>query len=131
MNAKLNKEGKLEIDLSSLFDSMLNESKLILIESLSCEDSIIKHVVDQILYGFTENVYSGGSRYGEADNLSPLDDARRKVAKGASEVSEKIISELEWQVKREKEQAEKYMEAYFKLYHAWPRDYPKPQTGIC
>lgn len=130
MNAKINKEGKVEIDLQDLFRSMSDESKLVLIESLSCEDAIIKHVADQILDGFTENVYSGASGYGEVDHLSPLDEARRKVAKGASEASEKIISELEWRLKREKEQAQKYLEAYIQLDDAWPQGYGKPETGI-
>jgi len=130
MNTKINKEGKIEIDLFSLLESMSDESKLILIETLSCEKAIIKHVSDQILDGFTENVYSGGSGYGEIDHLSPLDEARRRVAKGASELSEKIIGELEWRVKREKEQAQKYMDAYFILYHAWPEGYRKPEAGI-
>jgi len=116
--------------LSSLLESMSDESKIILIETLSCESAIIKHVADQILTGWTENSYCGASGYGEVNHLSPLDEARRKVAKGASEVSEKIISELEWRVKREKELAQKYMDAYFVLYHAWPEGYRKPETGI-
>jgi hypothetical protein len=130
MNTKINKEGKIEIDLSSLLESMSDESKIILIETLSCERAIIKHVADQILDGFTENVYSGSSGYGEIDHLSPLDEARRRVAKGANKVSEKIISELEWRAKREKEQAQKYMDAYFVLYHAWPEGYRMPKTGV-
>lgn len=130
MNVKLNKEGKIEIDLQDLFQSMSDESKLILIESLSCESVVIKHVADQILDGFTENIYSGSSSYGEVDRLSPLDEGRRRVAKGASELSKKIIRELEWRVKREKELAQKYRDDYFKLYDAWPEGYRKPKTEI-
>jgi hypothetical protein len=130
MNVEIDKKGKLEIDLWALFQSISDESKLILIESLSCEDAIIKHVADQIVDGFTENVYSGSSGYGEIEHLSPLDEARRKVAKGAGELSNKIIAELEWRVKREKENAQKYMDAYYKMYHAWPDGLTKPDVGF-
>jgi hypothetical protein len=120
MNAKLNK-GQLTIDISELLDSLSDEDKIELIETLACQDAIIKHVADQILTGWTENCYSGGTSYA-VEGHAPLDLARKRVIELAPEVAREEIERLKRFAKNQEEDAKKYMDKYFKLYHDWPRD---------
>jgi hypothetical protein len=43
------KEGKLQIDLHDLLDNVREEDLNEFLESVSCNDKVIKHVTDQIL----------------------------------------------------------------------------------
>lgn len=96
MNLKYNKDGKLEFDLHSLLECAKDETRVELIESLSCDEAVIKHVVDQILDGWTESMFAGATvceqevspRYG-------LDFARREISKRSSEVAKQTIESLE------------------------------------
>jgi len=120
MNAKLNK-GQLTIDISNLLDSLSPEDKIELIETLACQDTIIKHVADQILTGWTENCYSGGTSYA-VEGHAPLDLARKRVIELAPEVARQEIDRLKLFAKNKEEQVKIYSDKYFALYHAWPRD---------
>jgi len=94
MNIKLEK-GNLILDLSSLFDLMSGEEKVKLIESLSCEDAIIKHVADQLLDKWTENSYCGSTGWGESQPRTPIDVARREIAKRAGGVAKREVEDME------------------------------------
>lgn len=91
-------KGTLEIDLHSLLESVAPEHRVDLIESLSCDEEIIRHVADQIISRWTENVYSGASWV-----TAPSDDTRgcaldvawRRVAKASGEVAKREIERLE------------------------------------
>ena len=50
---------KIQIDLYDFIEAIPDETKLELIENLSCEDAVIKHVMDQVLCDGTENGYAG------------------------------------------------------------------------
>lgn len=110
----INKDGKLEIDISELLDRLSEDKKLELIESLSCQDSIIKHVSDQILTGFTENCYSGGIDYA-VEQTSPLGKARQRVIELAPEVAQQEIDRLKRSAKNQEDQAKKYQDMYYDL----------------
>jgi hypothetical protein len=118
MNAKLN-QGKLTIDISDLLDSLSPEDKIELIETLACQDAIIKHVADQILTGWTENCYSGGTGY-SIEGHTPLDSARKRVIELAPEVARQEIERLKRYAKNQEEIAKKYEDRYFALHYAWP-----------
>jgi hypothetical protein len=124
MNAKLN-QGQLTIDISVLLDSLSPEDKIELIETLACQDTIIKHVSDQILTGWTENCYSGGTGY-SIEGHTPLDLARKSVIQLAPEVARQEIERLKRFAKNQEENADKYSSAYYKLYNAWPEGFKKP-----
>ena len=55
------KDGKLQIDLHDLLDNVREEDLNEFLETVSCNDKVIKHVTDQILDKWTENCYSGGA----------------------------------------------------------------------
>jgi len=100
------KNGELYIDFFDLLSGIPEQDKIDLIESLSCEDAIIKHVTDQILDGWTENCCSGGSCFTAGHSpTTGLDFARRQIAKRADEIAKKEIEKLE---KALKEMTEKY-----------------------
>lgn len=90
------REENILINVYELFCNMPDEDKIKLIEELSCEDAIIKHVVDQILDGWTENVYHGAILVTASSNPKKgLDYAMREVAKRSGEVAAKEIKRLE------------------------------------
>ena len=109
MTLEYNKDGKLEFDLHSLLSCIKDESKIELIESLSCDDAIIKHVTDQILDGRTENMFCGASVYEQSDTTYyALDKARREISKRSSELAEQTIEGLEKTIARQKQELEEY-----------------------
>ena len=55
------KDGKLQVDLHDLLDNVREEDLSEFLESVSCNDKVIKHVTDQIIDKWTENCYSGGA----------------------------------------------------------------------
>ena len=80
-----------------------------MIETLSCDDQIIKHVTDQILDGWTENYCSGGSCFIASHSpTTGLDYARREISKRSGELAKKEIEKLEKALKEK-------TEAYWKM----------------
>jgi hypothetical protein len=124
---KLDK-GKIIIELTDLLDSMTSEAKIELIETLSCDEAIIKHVADQILTGFTENIYSGAESF-NAEPKTALDSARARVIELAPEVAAREVERLrKIAIDREKV-AKEADDRYWALYHAWPKGYSMPKKG--
>jgi len=109
------KEGNLRIDLHDLLDSVREENIAEFLESVSCNDKVIKHVTDQILDKWTENCYSGGAAVtADADPRWGLDKAWREVAKRSGEVAKREIERLEEALKRRNEE-------YFNLVNEYSR----------
>lgn len=94
-------KGYLKVDIYDICKCLPKEDKLKIIESLACDDDLIRHVTDQIVEGMTENGYYGSSYcIPSPEPYLPLDAARRKVAKGSSEVAKNEIERLEKELKR-------------------------------
>lgn len=94
MTAKF-QDGKLQLDFHDLLSSVPDEQKVELLESLSCDKAILKHVTAQLLDGFTENTYCGAyTSLASAEPHTTLDKARREIALRASEQAEKTIKAL-------------------------------------
>ena len=90
------KEGKLTIDLCALLDGMPQEEKLQLVETLSCEDVVIKHVAEQIIDRWTESGQHGLMQcQPTATPSTPLDKAWREVAKRSGDVAKLEVERLE------------------------------------
>lgn len=79
---------------NELLELMTGDDKVQLVESLSCHDAVIEHVVSQIssLYGCTENGNSGWSSGVLGSCL--LDKVRMSIAKDSSEIASKTIAYL-------------------------------------
>lgn len=83
-------------DATALINLMSPEDRAEVIESLSCYDDVIQHVVNQIAgpHGWTENGFSGSSRCGSeryTGEGTPLDKARYQVAKSSSASAEEFM----------------------------------------
>ena len=86
----------IEISDSDFLSMLSDDDKVDLIEIMSCEDVVIKHVFDQIsqLNGMTENGFSGSSRCGGSrltGEGTVLDIARMWVAKSANVIANDVI----------------------------------------
>lgn len=121
MTLSYNKDYKLEFDFHELLRLVKDEEKVRLIEDLSCDEAIIKHVADQILDGFTENIYSGAEECGASHNpFCALDKARREISKRSSQIAKMEIEKLEKALKQTKDELYQLRE---KIYNAKHRIY--------
>lgn len=98
---------ELSVCLDTVLQTLSDEQKVLLVDSLSCEEAIIKNVADQILTGWTEQCSHGRTSYtsqSDPECLTALDRARRELARNSSEIAAKEIARLEDALKyREKE----------------------------
>jgi hypothetical protein len=109
------KGGNLQIDLHSLLGSVQEEDFSEFLESISCNDKVIKHVTDQILDKWTENCYRGESSIdASAEAHDGIDKAWREVAKRSGEVAKREIERLEEALKRRNEE-------YYNLVNEYSR----------
>lgn len=116
MTLKFNKDHKLEFDLHDLLSGAADETKIQLIESLACDDAIIKHVTDQILDHWTENCYCGSRDYEVGSQpLWPLDIAARRIALRAGEVAKNEIERLEKSLAAKEKQITDLYEQIYEL----------------
>ena len=119
MEVKFEK-GSLTVDLHSMLELVSAEDKIMMIESLSCDDDIIKHVADQIMGRWTENGYSGGSCCTPSPNppeWDALDRAWRNVAKASGEVAKREIERLEDALKSANERNQRLLDENYDLRH--------------
>jgi hypothetical protein len=101
------KEGTISFDLHDMLSCVCHEKRLEMIESLACDDAIIKHVTDQIIHRWTENSFSGSSVCtipSDSSRGCPLDDAWRRVAKMSGDVAKAEIERLERGLERRDKQ---------------------------
>lgn len=99
MNIKL-VDGRLSLDIIWVLENLTNEEKVDLIETLSCEDAVINHISDQIIRGYTDQIYCGlRSLTISPDPTTALDKAIREISKASSELARKEIERLEEELK--------------------------------
>ena len=90
------KDGNVTFDLIGLVESISAEDKLSLVESLSCDDDVIDHVTNQLLEGWTVNMFHGKESYiSDAEPRTGLDLARRRIAKECHAIAKEEIENLE------------------------------------
>lgn len=89
------RDGSIVLDLHEevMGPMMRGPHRVAVLESVACNDDVIRHVADQILAGWTENG-SCGATYVEAEPRCALSIARRRVALGAGDVAALEIREL-------------------------------------
>lgn len=119
MEAKI-QNNKLQVSLFEIFDQLSGDNCLELIDFLSCQDAVIINVVDQIVRGSTGLGSSGAEGFRGVDDLTPLEAARRCIAKSASEVARQEIERLERALRWEKKARARDSKWARQLYHSWP-----------
>lgn len=107
-------QGMMTINIFHLLELVPDDRLPELIESLSCAEAIIQHVCDQIVYGCTENGYSGSWC---TNGDTALQKAKTHIALNSSDVAKLKIESLELEIRCVKKNEEMYMNKYFDLYH--------------
>ena len=113
MDAKLI-NGHIAVNVADLIDNLNDEDKVHIIELLSCDEKIIENVAAQIVDGWTEAGYHSGITYGPMP-YTPLDKARRLVAKSAPDLRDKAIERLEGIAVAAEAKASKLQDEVFEL----------------
>ena len=108
-------DGELSIYLVDIIHEMTDEEQLLLVESLSCQSSIIEFVGQQITKGYTENGFYGGRYWGSPDASTALDKIIREIANKSGEIAEKEIKRLCDLVNFHEKQTKKEHEKLFAL----------------
>ncbi len=117
MDAKI--EGcRLSVNISDLLDNLSIGDKAALIDFLSCQDDIIKNVVDQVLHGCTESGSYGGTCF-SVEPFTALDKARREVALKAGDVAKREVEQAISAMKWSKASEDRYSKWAFEMYHNW------------
>ena len=110
----------LSIDLTEpneLIELISDEDKLHFMQSLSCDDIIIKHVADQLVHGCTEDGYHGSLGSNTSEPSTPLDVAKREISKSYSDFVRKEITSLENELKRQEASTLEFTNKYYDLLH--------------
>lgn len=117
----VNASGEILIDVLDVFYNTSDNFKLELAERLSCEDTIITHVMDQVFNGCTENGYSGSE---VIDNLrvnSALQQARERIRLQGNQLLIKEIKRLREVLENRQSYQDNGWKEYHKLYDRYVR----------
>lgn len=90
----INAKCEVILDVLYIFDNTSDDFKLELAERLSCEDAIIKHVMDQVFDGYTENGYSGSEVIDNLRLKSALQQDRERVRQQGNQLMFKELKRL-------------------------------------
>ena len=127
MNATINDKGRIEISVCDMLKSMSPENKRSIIDSLACDESILDDVCAQLIEGWTEAGSHGSKGAVSAFPSCAINKARRKIAASASVIASQEIADLRTALIHAKELEAEYMDAYFRMYHAWGNNVPMPR----
>lgn len=113
----INGDGEVCINVLDVFDSTSDRFKLELMERLSCEDVIIKHVMDQVFNGATENGYSGSEVIDSQRVSSELQQARERIRQQGNNLLVKELNRLREQLENRRKYQDTGWNEYHKLYN--------------
>lgn len=102
---------------NELIELMSEDDKINFMQSLSCHDSVITHVADQIIHGQTRDGYSGSETITKALPCTALQSARREIAINSSDISSSEIKSLQRQLAEVEKLKDEFMSKYYDLYY--------------
>ena len=112
MKLEINSYMSIEVtEPNELLELMSDDEQIELIESLSCRESVIKHVSDQLIHGCTENGHSGWMSYGESPQTA-TQLAIRGLIENINNMAYQEIQRLESLVKGEKEATQYWVDKF-------------------
>lgn len=89
MNANLTVSGgdvRIEIDIGTLIDACPAGERDDLLQRVACNDEVIRHVMDLVLLGLTENASCGSTSCDDlGDHPTPIEVARERLMNGAAD----------------------------------------------
>lgn len=96
-------DGEIRIDLYDLLEKISGEQKIKMIESLSFDDDIIRHIVSQIITGYAENGwFASHAVTPTSEPIHAIDWACREIAKRSDDITKRQIERLEKALKNQK-----------------------------
>jgi len=107
--------GKVVLDYCELLGEAEGRELELLVQSLACQDDLVRHVADQLLEGWTEDGYHGGKVGDASGSGTPIDKARRRIALGADKVAKETIEALQRALKQAEERSAEGWSKYHKL----------------
>jgi hypothetical protein len=114
---EINGNGEICLNVLDIFYSTSDSFKLELVERLSCEDAVIKHVIDQVLNGCTENGYSGSEVIDSQRVSSELQQARERIRQQGNNLLVKELNRLREQLENRSKYQDSGWNEYHKLYN--------------
>jgi len=89
-------DGKIVFDIHDALEQLIPKHKAELVETLACDDDIIKFVTQQVIDGWTDSGFHG-STFCSAQPAPTrgLDWARREIAKASGDIAKQEIESLE------------------------------------
>ena len=117
---KLQVTNYLAIELTEpneLLELMSEEDRLHFMQSLSSSESVIKHVVEQIIYGCTEDGYHGSKSSVDSEPHTALQIAVRDISINSSDIARKEIESLQKALAASEKAKDEYMNKYYDLIH--------------
>ena len=104
------------VNYHDMMEALSNEQKIELVESLSCEDAVIKHVMDQVIEGWTENGHHGSKR-GGANPSTQLEYCRDNLRKVGNRLLIKEVNRLRDMLEDKRSHYESGWNEYHKLFN--------------
>ena len=100
MNLTL-KDNKIQLDLWYLLENLTDLDVDRVVNTLACQERVIEEVASQIIYGVTEDGSCGEEDCNVfSDNRTAPQKAREDVAANASEISAKLIGDMDREYQR-------------------------------
>ncbi len=96
-------DGKFQFSLQCALEDMTADERVALIEALSCEEAILKHVLDQVIDGHTESWFHGYKSSGDITPYTAIGAARRRIAEASSQIAADEIEALKRSIASAKE----------------------------
>lgn len=103
-------------DLDELIYALEPEERLYFLESLSCQDEILEHVMEQVFEGHTFNEYMHGWESCSWNGSTPLQVFKKKMFEvGAIPEMNKYVERLEREIKRNEATIEELRNEIYKF----------------
>lgn len=100
---------------NELVELMSEDDKVEFMQSLSCHDSVINYVAQQIINGCTDDGFHGGVTSVSANPSTPLQNAQREVAKNSGDIARKEIESLEKALNNAVKSSDEWQDKYYEL----------------
>ena len=114
--------GRLSFNLDAVLEQLPPDELRRLSTHLACTDAVLEDVTAQLLDGWTEDGSHGYGGMALPEPYTPLDKARRELAKRAGDVAKQELEKMERALRREIQRSKQESEWAWAMYHAWPDD---------
>lgn len=94
---------QLKMDLDQFILCLTDDAKLRVIHDLSCQDVVVKHVIDLVLHGETAKGRKAHTGDPTVEPYLPVDQARRSLLENAEEAAKREVERLQDKVSKQQD----------------------------